>query len=152
MTCSAACWARFCQVLAAQYGDPERMQFHQLLVDSYAVQHPGTFGERRAVQSVGIHLMTLCLFLEQGTDPALGAGLHRRMVQRPVFHALPAPALRGDITAADLPLAGPADQVEGAAYDWASCAWSAWSDHHETVRGWLATAGLLRPGTAARRS
>jgi len=43
------------------------MAFHQLIVDAYAVQHPGG-GDRRAVQSVGIHLMTLAMFIEDGVD------------------------------------------------------------------------------------
>ena len=36
---------------------------------------PGIAGpdDRRAVQSVGIHLMTLALFLEHGVDPARGS-------------------------------------------------------------------------------
>jgi Family of unknown function (DUF5946) len=60
MTCSSACWARYGDLLAVQYASPQRMAFHQLVVDSYAVQHPGG-DDRRAIQSVGIHLMTLCL-------------------------------------------------------------------------------------------
>lgn len=73
--------------LAAQYQDPSRMSFHQIVVDTYAVQHPDG-DDPRAIQPVGIHLMTLCLFLERGTDPALGTRLHRLMVERPVFHWL----------------------------------------------------------------
>ncbi|MCP9491734.1 MAG: DUF5946 family protein [Solirubrobacteraceae bacterium MAG38_C4-C5] len=45
--------------MAAQYSDPERMAFHQLIVDTYAVQHPDG-DEPRAIQSVAIHLKTLC--------------------------------------------------------------------------------------------
>ncbi|MFZ0216302.1 MAG: DUF5946 family protein [Candidatus Dormiibacterota bacterium] len=40
MTCSAACWLRYGELLAVQYADRRRMRFHQLIVDSYAVQHP----------------------------------------------------------------------------------------------------------------
>jgi hypothetical protein len=60
MTCSPACWARYGELLSVQYSDPERMAFHQLIVDTYAVQHPDG-DDPRAIQSVGIHLMTLCL-------------------------------------------------------------------------------------------
>ena len=87
MTCSTSCWQRYGELLAAQYSDLERMVFHRLVVDTYAVQHPGG-DDPRAVRSVGIHLMRLCLFLERGVDPALGTKLHRRMVDRPVFHRL----------------------------------------------------------------
>ena len=145
MTSSAACWATYGRILAAQYADPERMRFHQLVVDTYAVQHPGMAGDPRAVRSVGIHLMTLCLFLEHGTDVALGTSLHRRMVERPVFQELVPPARRGSLTCADVPVTATAGQVREAVFDWARQAWEAWSMHHGTVRAWLTSAGL-RPG------
>jgi len=69
MTCSTGCWARYGELLAVQYSDPQRMTFHQLVVDAYAAQHPDG-AEPRAVQSVAIHLMTLYLF-ERDVDPAL---------------------------------------------------------------------------------
>ncbi|MEJ5913322.1 DUF5946 family protein [Pseudokineococcus sp. 1T1Z-3] len=98
-TAFATCWSAYGQLLAAQYTDPARMLFHQLLVDAYVVQHPGdpTTGERdrRVVQSVGIHLMTLCLFFEHEADPAEGTGLHRRMVARPALASCVGPPTEG---------------------------------------------------------
>ena len=41
MTSSPECWAAFGALLAVQYSEPARMAYHQLLVDAYAVQHPG---------------------------------------------------------------------------------------------------------------
>ncbi|MGH3545502.1 MAG: DUF5946 family protein [Mycobacteriales bacterium] len=105
MTCSPSCWASYGDLLSVQYSDPERMAFHQLVVDAYAVQHPDG-DDPRAIQSVGIHLMTLCLFLEHGTHPSLGTRLHRRMVDRPVFHKLEPPPSRGRLTVLDVPLDG----------------------------------------------
>lgn len=137
MTGSAACWARYGELLAAQYVSEERMSFHQLVVDSYAAQHPGDGEDPRAVRSVGIHLMTLCLFLERGADPALGTRLHKPMVERPVFHRLDAPAARGSVTALEVPLDGDPVVAREAAYRWAASAWEAWSDHHATVRTWV---------------
>lgn len=143
MTCSPACWMRYGELLAAQYSDPDRMSFHQLIVDSYAVQHPdGT--DPRAIRSVGIHLMTLCLVLERGADPALGPRLHRQMVDRPVFHHLVPPPSRGRLTALDVPLDGDPQAVRRAVYDWAGEAWTAWSTHHDTVRQWIDGSGLGR--------
>jgi hypothetical protein len=145
MTSSPACWATYGRVLAAQYGNPERMRFQQLVVDAYAAQHPGLPSgspDPRAVQSVGIHLMTLCLFLEHGIDPELGPGLHRRMVHRPVFHALPPPDRAAPLTCADLPIDASDDEVKAAVHRWAQEVWTSWAHEHETVRGWLAGAGL----------
>ncbi len=141
MTCSPACWARYGDLLAAQYTDPLRMAFHQLVVDTYAVQHPDG-ADAHAIQSVGIHLMTLCLFLERGTDPSLGTRLHRRMVDRPVFHQLEAPPARGRLTMLDVPLEGDAAGARAAAYAWARDVWTAWETHHPTVREWVDKSGL----------
>ncbi len=143
MTASAACWAGYGELLAAQYAEPSRMDFHQLVVDSYAVQHPGGALPQQ-VQSVGIHLMTLALFIEDGTDPALGTSLHREMVARPVFDYLPPPASLGEMTYADVPLGGPVEEARSAAYAWAGSVWSAWGEHHSTVDSWLRESGLRR--------
>jgi uncharacterized protein DUF5946 len=147
MTGSPACWAAYGELLAAQYNDPERMRFHQLVVDTYAVQHSGG-DDPRAVRSVGIHLMTLCLFLEHGTDPALGTRLHRCMVERPVFHRLRPPEQRGCLTCLDVPTSGPASTARSSVYAWAQHTWDAWAVHHDTVRGWLIVSGLTADGTA----
>jgi len=141
MSCSAACWAGYGELLAVQYSDPERMAFHQAVVDAYAVQHPGG-ADPRAIRSVGIHLMTLCLFLEHGTDPSLGTRLHRRMVDRPVFHQLEPPLSRGRSTVFDVPLNADPKAARSAAYGWADDVWTAWAAHHATVRDWVARSGL----------
>jgi len=141
MPCSPACWVRYGDLLAAQYADPRRMAFHQLVVDTYAVQHPDG-DDARAIQSVGIHLMTLCLFLERGAAPSLGTRLHRRMVDRPVFHQLEPPPYRGRLTMLDVPLEGDPERARAAAFTWAQDAWTAWASHHQTVREWIGQSGL----------
>lgn len=141
MTSSPACWSAYGELLAAQFNDPERIRFHQLVVDTYAVQHPGD-DDPRAVRSVGIHLMTLCMFLEHGTDPAMGPRLHSRMVARPVFHWLNPPDQRGRLTCLDVPTGGPASAARASVYAWARHAWASWAIHQNTVRGWLVRSGL----------
>lgn len=141
MTCSPACWNRYGELLAAQYSDPQRMAFHQLIVDTYAIQPPDG-DDPRAIQSVGIHLMTLCLFLEHGTDPSLGTRLHRRMVERPIFRQLEPPSCRGQLTLLSVPKSGDPSTVRAAAYSWAADSWAAWGTHHATVRAWLTESGM----------
>ena len=56
---SAGCWEIFGQILAKEYGDyGYPITTHQLTVDAYAVQHPGQ-PERRSIQSVNSHLISL---------------------------------------------------------------------------------------------
>src|SRR5690242_13134412 len=87
---SAACWSLYTNVLGTIYGDAARMPLLQLVVDTYAVQHPGRPG-RQSAQSVGIHLLTLCLCLESGAEPATVGRLHKHAVERRVFPWLEPP-------------------------------------------------------------
>jgi Family of unknown function (DUF5946) len=140
---SAACWRGYGELLAAQYSDPDRQRFHQVVVDAYAGQHPGG-DDPRAVQSVGIHLMTLALTLERGVDPAFGMRLHRQMVERPVFHRLHRP--EGDrqpmLTFRHVPTGGDPDLARERAYEWGRSVWASWGPQQDVVRGWLETSGL----------
>jgi len=140
---SPSCWHRYGELLAAQYSNASRMAFHQVVVDAYAVQHPDG-DDLRAVQSVGIHLMTLCLFVERAVDPTLGTRLHKWMVERPVFHRLKSPESRGSLTVLDVPVEADAATARIRAYAWGEDAWSAWRVHHATVRRWLAESGFDR--------
>jgi hypothetical protein len=151
MTASAACWQGFGELLGAQYTDPGRMRFHQVVVDAYAAQHPGG-DDPRAVRSVGIHLMTLALFLEHAVDPALGTQLHRHMVERPVFNRLERePSNRPGLTFRHVPLTGPVEAARTRAYEWASAVWASWAPQHDVVRAWLQTSGLTPPPPPSRR-
>ena len=139
MVSSAACWATFCELVAADYSSPERMQCHQLVVDAYAAQHPGD-GERQQVQSVGLHLMTLCLFLERDADPSHGPALHRSMVRRPTFRRLERTG-PGDLTVTHVPTDGPIEAARAAAYEWARAVWATYEPAWPTVREWLRDCG-----------
>jgi hypothetical protein len=134
---SPACWALYGQVLAREYEDAELFARHQLTVDTYAIQHPGV-EERRSAQSVGLHLMTLCLVLEQGADPADGPLLHRRLVTRPEWQWLEPPQRNGTITVADVLVATSNDEHRRLVDEWAAGVWAAWRVHHELVRSWVA--------------
>ena len=140
MTSSPGCWQAFTAVLAADYASPERMSFHQLVVDAYAAQHPGGDAPKQ-VQSVGLHLMTLCLFLEHGADPAQGTALHRRMVRRPAFHHLNR-SDPGELAVLHVPVEGPSVAARAAAYEWAEAVWQTYRSEHSTVRGWLRESGF----------
>lgn len=134
---SPACWAAYGRALARAYGDPACGDVLQLVVDAYACQHPGVAG-RRSAQSVGIHLMTLCMILEDGADPRQGPELHRRMVERPAFSWLEPPPDRGAVTIAALLDAPTAAAYVEAAWAFARSTWDAWQTHHATVRAWIA--------------
>ena len=61
----SACWQAFNEVIAREFGDAAYGVVHRHTVDTYAVQHPGT-DDRRERQSVAVHLIGLCHWLEHG--------------------------------------------------------------------------------------
>lgn len=136
LVASAACYDRFTALLARSYRDPGARRLHQLIVDAYVAQHAGG-RSRREVQQVALCLMTLCLFCEDGCDPADGPALHQQMVRRrPPFRWLQPPSGHGPLTAADaLAAQGPAEQ-ERVLRRWAEQVWRSWAAHHATVREW----------------
>jgi Family of unknown function (DUF5946) len=134
---SASCWALFGELSAREFGDPAYFGVHQLSVDTYAVQHPGV-PERRSIQSVGLHLMTLSLFLEGGAEASKGPALHQRiMANRPAFPWLEPPAMSGRMTVADVLEARDAPEHHRLVREWAQDVWQAWAPHHPVVRDWV---------------
>jgi hypothetical protein len=134
---SAECWALYGELLAREFQHPAYFRVHQLTVDTYAVQHPGS-PERRSIQSVGLHLMTLCLIVEDGVDPLDGPALHKRFVRRPAFRWLAPPRPNGHLTVADALRSRNPEEHAKAARGWGEDVWESWAPHHRTVRGWIA--------------
>lgn len=132
MLSSPRCWSMYGELLATGPSG-------QLAVDAYAIQHPG-IPERRAIQSVGAHLVRLCAFFEHDSPAGSAVELLRRAVdQDPGWRWLePTPPV-GTITVADVMAAdsqrGRAETVE----QWAVDTWNAYRDHHDEVRQWLST-------------
>lgn len=137
MESSPACWAAFGRVLAREYSEPSLRSVHRLSVDSYAVQHPGG-DSRQAIQSVGVHLSRLCLFIERGlteadaNDAMLRIG---RAKSRMTF--LKRPGALGEVTVADVAAASSRLAHRTLVHKWSSAAWHAWQEHHATVRRWV---------------
>jgi Family of unknown function (DUF5946) len=123
---SPGCWALHGQLMVAGLGPG------QLVTDTYAVQHPGV-PQRRAIQSVCVHLVSLCAALERGWPPHRGPDLLRRALAAPPGWRWldPQPPL-GTITVADVLGGRPV-------HDWAQDVWTAYEPHQATVRGWLDT-------------
>jgi hypothetical protein len=138
MASSTACWAAFGNVLAREYSDPALLRVHRLSVDAYAVQHPGE-PSRQSIQSVGVHLIRLCLFLERGLTPerANDAILAAGKVKHS-FTWLEPPTSLGDITVRNVLQTQGAAEHEVMVRNWARSAWSAWTPHHAIVKDWLA--------------
>ncbi|TKS96127.1 hypothetical protein E4U91_35745 [Streptomyces lasalocidi] len=137
---SAECFALYTHLLARSYQDPAYQHVHQLIVDAYNTQHPeGT--DNRTIQGVGVCLMTLCLFLENGVDPREGPRLHKAMTQNPVFTWLKPPRLHGLMTVADIVTATDPREHERLLWEWGRQVWQAWAPHHHEIRQWITRGG-----------
>jgi len=137
MESSAACWARYGEILAREYSDPELMQeCHRLTTDTFAVQHPGR-PSPQSIQSVAIHLIALHAVLDLGLSHEQTRALLSRAADNMQFQWLDRPANLGAVTVADVARAGSnAEHIE-AVRSWANAAWQAWSPHHAQVRAWM---------------
>lgn len=147
MLSSPACWARYGELGArimsgTETGPGDVGCGHH--VDCYAVQHPSSAEhDRRQRQSVAVHLISLCLLLEFD-QPATLASARRGRTSRRVLRGLgltdwpylPPPLDLGAVTAADVHGAGDPDEFAGRLREWTHSAWSAWADHHDTIRAW----------------
>ena len=133
---SPSCWALNGVISARVVSEPEPLEVHQVAVDAYAVQHPGV-PERRPIQSVALHLMTLCLVFERKADPREGSRLHARMAHRDIYTWLDPPSPNGHVTVADVAQAETPHELSAAVLAWGSDVWQAWGPHHDTVRRWI---------------
>ena len=129
------CWALYSELTGRDqvrgWLRPER----QLLVDAYAVQHPGE-PSRRSRQSVCVHLQGLCRTLERGGDPGDGPEFLQSRSHRD-YPWLEPPTAQYPVTVVDV---GGATDLGGylrAMWAMARATWEAWTGHHSLVRGWV---------------
>ena len=145
MESSPACWAAYGAVLAREYSDIRYAAVHQMTVDAYAVQHPGRRSPQ-SIQSVGLHLLSLCLVLEYGVEIIqTRALLQQSNAFKDELVWLEPPSDRGSVTVADIQQASTPEEHIARIRNWANSAWKAWSLHHDTVRAWANQFGIKRP-------
>lgn len=120
----------------------------ELLTDTYAAQHPGV-AERRAIQSVCVHLILLCATLERQWPSSRAVALRRRALARPLpFRRLDPPTPLGTLTVLHPVAAEDADDRGRRVRDWAADVWADSRTDQDQVRGWVDA--LLQQATAQR--
>jgi len=140
---SPACWAKYGELLAREYQNPELMAVHRLTVDSFAVQHPGR-PSPPSIQSVAVHLISLHAVLELGMDPRRATDLIRRCADGGRFLWLEPPASPAKLTVLHPLAASTVEAHVKAVGDWAEAAWQSWQAHHDQVRAWCAHSARRR--------
>ncbi len=133
---SPGCWAVYGEVLAREYSQASYYRVHKFTVDAYAAQHPGQ-PSPQSIQSVAVHLIRLCLMLEEGTGAEHATAVIQKAVSnKAAFRWIDPPESRGEITVADAHRAASPEEHAAQVRAWAESVWNAWSAHHRTVRGW----------------
>lgn len=136
---SAGCWALYTEVLAREYERPAYFAVHHLTVDTYCAQHPGQ-PSPQSVQSVAVHLISLCCLLEKGgsMEQVIAAKQRAAAISRERFVWLAPPENQGAVTILDVHAAATAQAHRETVRRWAESVWEAWSRHHARIREWAA--------------
>ena len=137
---SPGCWAAYGELSEKEASDFRYMRSHQLTVDAYCAQHPGTLSPQ-AIRSVAVHLVGLHLQLERGTSTEGLYAARQRVASlgkewRLDLAWLEPPASPGDVTVLHMLRAEGPEEYGELASGWANTVWQAWSDYHETVIRW----------------
>jgi hypothetical protein len=133
---SSACWTRFAELSATLPGAGTPLR--RLVTDAYMVQHPGV-PERRAIQSVGVHLVALYLVLERDLPPVdVSPALQRMLSRPPAWRWLDPPVPNGPTALGDLAAAVslPAPALRDAIEAYVRAVWWSWAAYHDVVAGW----------------
>ena len=131
------CWKVFGDIMAREFGEFRHPSVHRLSVDAYAAQHPGR-EIRQTIQSVNVHLIALCLFIERKYPAEKVTGLMRGAVhifEDELFWLEP-PDRRGKFTVLDVARAGTLQEHVELVQVWALSVWGAWSAHYSTIRSY----------------
>ena len=139
MESSPGCWHVYGEILARQHSERASRDIQRFTADTYAVQHPGRLSVV-AIQSVCGHLMSLCVVLERHApysyaDRVLKAAVDGRI---PLGWLTP-PRSLGELTVVDVHAAVSAQEHREKVHAWARSAWTAWAEHHDTIRTWIAS-------------
>ena len=133
MSFSPACWARYGEILAREFNVVGYFNAHRLLVDAACGQH--SVGEdRRARQSLHIHLAALMLHFEDGVAEAEIVAFLRSAAGERDFAPLEMPMRNRTVTLAGVYGAVDAAQHRVEVEKYARAVFDAWAVHHPVFR------------------
>jgi hypothetical protein len=140
MLASPGCYEMFNEVLNREYSDFRYSKAHHYTVDSYAVQHPGKVSNQKAVNSVGIHLVSLYFLFEKKYDITNSAKVKMEFAQFNKINKIIQPIERPEkfkgLTVFEIwDNENPNEHFE-LCEQWAENSWESWSNHHETIEKW----------------
>ena len=137
---SPECWALYGEILVRKYSDVDYARAHRLMTDACCAQH-SVGDDRRARQSLHIHLAALMLHFEDGrSQPDIVRFLRSAAVSED-FPLLAVPAQNGRLSIERVHAARNADEHWAAVQAYGAAVLAAWRVHHGVVRSlieWVA--------------
>jgi hypothetical protein len=144
------CQSVFDQLSAAAWSSPVRGAAHNLVVDTYAMQHPEEYG--RSPKSYAAHLTALCCGVEHPGDQKLYWAIARWLDGPVAVEKPPLVAHRGVLTIADVHTPAREDDYADLVRRWAGDVWAAYRDQQTLARSWLdAVRARTMPGGSQRK-
>ena len=129
------CQSAFDQLSAEAWTSPGRGAVHNLVVDTYAMQHAEEYG--RSPKSYAAHLTALCCGVEHAGDQKLYWAISRWLDGPATFEKPPLLTRRGSLTIADVYVAAREDEYVDLVRRWAGDVWAAYADQQKRARTWL---------------
>lgn len=142
MLASPGCYEMFNEVLNKEYSDFRYSKAHHYTVDSYAVQHPGEISNQKAVNSVGIHLVSLYCLCEKKYGIEKSAQIKMEFAQfnkeKKVIQPMEHPEIFKGRTIFDIWDNENPNEHFDLCKQWALDTWESWSNQHENIEEWAA--------------
>ena len=139
---SAACWAIYTSLSNAGVPALTPAPLNALLVDAYAVQHPGTPSDQ-TIQSAAVHLLALYGVLDRHEPPEKALWIRQRAVRpgyppkHTRFNWLEPASFEGCLTVAEIVRAPAAPKRTELVGQYVLDVWSRWKKPYaETIAAW----------------
>jgi hypothetical protein len=139
MLSSPGCWAMFGEIMAREFsGEKEKYwKAHQFTVDAYALQHIGRKKDKRALNSVNIHLASLYVIFEEGVSFESAPEVRKQFSQyykgKNLLEWLEPPTSFGKLTVFEPWNNENPDLHFEITEQWAKSVWESWSHQHNKI-------------------
>jgi hypothetical protein len=129
------CQSAFDQLSADAWTSPVRGAVHNLVVDTYAMQHPEEYG--RSPKSYATHVTALCCGIEHADDQKLYWAISRWLDGPATVDKPPLIPRRGSLSIADVYAVAREAEYADLVRRWAGEVWAAYADQQKLARKWL---------------
>jgi hypothetical protein len=131
----AECQAAFEQLSARAWTDPRRGAVHNVVVDTFAMQHSEAYG--KSAKSYAAHLTALCCAMEAAGDQQLYWRIARWLDGAAKIERPSDLAFRGRLTIADVLSPEREEDYPALVRRWSADVWNAFAPQHAVARHWL---------------